>query len=111
MTDEIKPETLDTYESLFASLAKNEKQEQLLYWLYQELGKRVSEKVLAADPDDNNFQHYDVVGVSLEEIVEEFKMSGDYEYMKDVFKNQEETLYRFLKLGYGTPEEVFRDFA
>jgi hypothetical protein len=45
---ELTPETLDTYEDLMKALADNDKQEQLLYWLYQELGKRVADKVQEA---------------------------------------------------------------
>jgi hypothetical protein len=108
---EVTPETLDTYEDLMKALADNDKQEQLLYWLYQELGKRVAEKVQEAYDEEGETKTYDVVSVSLKEVLEEFELSNVYFEMKSIFTDKHDLLVRFLKLGYGTPEEIFRDYA
>jgi hypothetical protein len=51
------------------------------------------------------------VSVSLEEVLKEFELSNVYFEMKSIFTNKHDILVRFLKLGYGTQEEIFRDYA
>lgn len=99
------------YEQIVTQITSTDEQKTLISWLYNEVGNRVSAELQMVNLDDPNFEVYDIVDNVIDDVLEEFKTTPDFTKIEPIFTNCYETLHNLLKFGYGSPEEIFKNYA
>lgn len=102
--------TSKNYDEIVSKLSPSEDQKTLITWLYNEVGNKVSEELQTVNLDDPNFEVYDIVDHVIEELLEEFKTTPDFTKIEPILTNNYTALHNLLKFGYGSPEEIFKDY-
>lgn len=99
-----------SYNALLAKLNLNSEQETFILWIYNEVGDRVADSLQNIDFNDPLFEPYDIVYVTITNLLEELQTSKDYHLINQLVNTRYDDLYTFLSYGYGTPQEIFDDF-